>query len=280
VIIFIHVPSTSGTTLFENFSRTYGGRHVIRVFHTEPVDRVRNLFKKVGVFLKDDHPFITGKKPRIIKPILRQLISRPKANEKLGFIGGHLPFKALEDLYNPHDHKLITFIRHPVERLVSEYRRKVRNNRTDFFVGDLDTDLAELANRQKSMLSDFLLSKDDVETDVNILAKKIVSRYFFIGVAEKREQSLMLLMQKLGYPLEGLDLKLNVGSDENKRLSAEKGVRVVNDKYLPDILREKIEKLLAFDIKLYKAIKAEILSELDGVSSTPPAGEAPFKITN
>lgn len=181
LVIFVHIPKTAGTSL----------RIIIE----------RN-FDKQAIFTLD------GRDPQKSIEQFNQLSQEEKASFFL--VQGHGEFGALENL--PHQHiKYITFVRDPVERVLSYY---------SYILSDAFR--RPQAEKAESMsFKEYLLSKSDWQIDnhqtrmiagnvgpeygacneeVLERAKDNIIKYFhFVGLAERFDQSVLAMSRSLGW---------------------------------------------------------------------------------
>lgn len=162
-IIFAHVPKCAGTSL------------VGHLWGTRP--RVRNINYQ-----------------RVEQEFAAWLASKPAGQ----FVYGHLRSSDLARLESSGiDYRLITFVRHPVERLRSWYRYDASPQspiQADFVRRNPDFEAWALS-RRPNMMMDFLVG--EVESAAEYV-KKVEARFDFVGVAEYFEPCTRHLLAQLG----------------------------------------------------------------------------------
>ena len=229
IVIFVHIPKTAGTTL----------RNIIE----------RN-FDKQAIFAID------GRDPQKSIEIFNSLSLEKKASFSL--VQGHVAFGAIKNL--PHKQiKHITFLRDPVERVLSYY---------SYILSDsFRRPQAEIAENMS--LKNYLLSKCDwqmnnhqtrmiagsVPPDYGACDEKVLERaknnlikYFhFIGIAEHFDESILLMSKSLGWKIP-FYRRLNI---TRKRITQD--TIDEEEKYL--IMKEN-----SFDLQLYEFIRSRFES--------------------
>lgn len=172
--IFVHIPSSGGTTLWS----------VLRAATHNRVKRIRagGLDRNVAA--------------------LRQTVAEGAGD--FAVIGGHLPVGALDGLDD--GTRYFTFMREPCRRVESDYFRKLRNGRikppTDTGAG-----LVRHARRQRAYPLRLLtgLSKETVEAnyDSDAFAREVIDRvrerFALVGFTEAFDESLVALAKLLGW---------------------------------------------------------------------------------
>jgi Sulfotransferase family len=180
--VFIHVPSTAGTTLWTIFRRVYG----------EDVCRIRTGNVEAN------------------EETLRQLLSAPTGAPPL--VGGHVRVSALGMLRERA--RCISLLRDPVGRVVSHWYRKIRDGERPS-AGDPaapdPSDLAEFGEGWGLQGLEYLSSLDATELrrrnagfterDVDELCQMIWSNMWFVGFVEDYDRSLVALARRLGWPM-------------------------------------------------------------------------------
>lgn len=161
ILNFIHVPKTAGTSFRKAAEQVYGARRIVYDYNHRSAET---------------------------SPLVQEFIYEKQAPDPWGllaacgksnvaFIGGH--FRA--DKYTPlcGVNNTITFLREPIQRLVSEYRHFVRHN------GYKDTleSFYRLPRMQNRMTS--------------ILARVPLEALGFLGTTERYSECLALLDQRL-----------------------------------------------------------------------------------
>jgi hypothetical protein len=233
VVIFLHIPKTAGTTL----------RYIIQYQYKPPA-----IYELYG-------PSATHSQ-RLEK--LQRLSEAKKAEIKI--VNAHLGFGLHEFLPQPCTY--ITFLRNPVERVVSMYyyfQRTGNNYVQNLTLKDfIQTYGGARDNMTKYLSGEKLkIQLTDPNNEINYqcstesleIAKSNLKKHFkVIGLAERFDESLILLKKRLGWQLPLYD-KNNVSK---KRPSTKEVSK--------DTLNL-IEKFNEFDIQLYEYAK-ELFEEL------------------
>jgi len=206
-IIFMHIPKTAGTS-----------------FRTA----ARNFYKP-GNILRD-----YGKDSDVTSQEIKQFFYKNKDIAKLReaslsykLITGHYPAAKYKNIFT--DAPVVTFLRDPVERVVSEYHHLCNN------IG------------LKCSLRDFYLKKVYQNRQAQLLEGVPFSEMGFVGVTDLFEISLALFNNKYGTNLEYLEMN--------------KGKYTANKK--PSISQDEIEEITHLnkvDIELYQLAKDQIIA--------------------
>lgn len=231
IVIFVHLPKTAGTTL----------RYIIE----------RNFDKKT-IFTID------GKDSQKSINLFNSLGSSDKASFSL--IEGHLEFGAIK--YLPHKKiKYITFVRDPVERVLSYYSYILS-----------DSYRRPWAKNAESMsLKNYLLSRQDGSIDnhqtrwiagnvkweygacneeaLERAKNNIINHFHFVGITEQFDRSILLMSKLLGWRTPYYK-KLNI---TKKRITQ----GTIGDEEKSLIMEEN-----KFDVQLYKFIQSRFEQQM------------------
>lgn len=205
-VIFIHVPKTAGSSMYKVLKKSYGIR----------LERI-NDEKDVQQW---NHGLVYSSNNPVTKVIYGHIQAHPN--------WGNLYPKA----------KLVTWLRDPVERVVSTYYhwKTLKNGRSerqrDFTIQNLS--LMEFVKSEKY--------KPVVFGYHTYLGKIESSKYGFIGRTEYFEQDLVRLQDYLGRKLEFKGNRENINRDKPQ---------------IDDSQRREIEKVIASEYLLYHELLAQ-----------------------
>lgn len=210
-LISIHIPKTAGKSFYKTLQYVYGDKLDKRTNR-------KHYFHKKTLFNK------------LIKNI----------PESVSVIHGHLQFKHVRQIKEKHNSKVITWLRDPVDRVISNYyfvMKRIRENPKHPHQEMMDFTLIDYAKRKavQNRISKYLngLSLEDL---------------FFIGFLEDYDDDLKILGHKLGWPEQIPSFFENSGSGYKKDPTC--ATKVVTDD-----MREKIRDLNTMDIEIFKRAK-------------------------
>ncbi len=229
LVVFVHIPRTGGGSATSAISHAYG--------------RVKSAG---NVQLSDE------KSHRL----LGNIAANPEAWSGRA-LADHVPY-GLFARYLPADTRYITFLRDPVERVLSHYHFHARAGdeklratwRQDpALAGEIrpDDEVSLEAGLERGLTiynnfaTRFLYGGETLEPlppDALERAKANLDRFSFVGVTERLDESLVLLGRVLGVPLAGYHLR---HVTERPKADA-----------FPDTLIRQIEQHNALDIELYR----------------------------
>jgi hypothetical protein len=206
-LIFLHVPKTAGTTLKTILSRQYGPDEIAKCYYDKP--------------------------DKTLKGQLEKILSLSKSQaDRIKIVMGHMGFGLHEHLAWPCTY--FTVLRDPIDRAISSYyqtRRakfdKLRHdaqrlNLRDFVSSGL---LKAMDNGQTRLLSGAALNEDLLGKEVEYgacteemlqQAKNNLDDFAAVGISERFDESLMLLMQVFGWS-KPYYVKSNVGRNKTAR---------------------------------------------------------------
>jgi len=246
MVVFLHIPKTAGTTLRAIIEKNYKPEEIFSVDGKDPTKSVA-----------DFHGL--------------------PAEEKAGFslFQGHINFSVIDKL--PYDNmKCMTFLRDPVERVLSYYYYIVSDS--------LSRPQAEVA--KKTSFKEYLLSGDDPqlsnfqtkmvagegsswyeECDKNLLskAKDNLSNYFdFVGIAESFDESVLCMSKTFGWKTPYYK-RINVTKNRTARKNIDgEIIEIISEMnsydrelyvYAKEILHNNFSKRLnSFEIKKFKLL--------------------------
>jgi len=176
-ILFVHIPKTAGTSLNASAAKLFGTATVERDYgidapHTSDAVR-RFIYESETV---DQYGFLD-------------------ATHKAGtrWITGHSPADRFLHLFGATN--TISFVRDPVERVISEYRHLVR-------VGKMEQSLEE-----------FYKSEAETNKQFNMIGMPPWRAYHLVGSQDSYERCVALLATELGVALEVLSENVRPASD-------------------------------------------------------------------
>ena len=202
-VFYVHVPKAAGTTLTTCLAKNFKKRHNLQV-------------KNLDVAVK-----------RLI---------RKKNDQKWDFIHGHVRHNHIDDILKANFHVLpITFIRHPIERLISDYRYSISSAHptSQEFFREYPSFEEYIIKFPKNVASLFLVGK------VSSLDEYIekMKNFFFVGITSLLNFSYRVLCNAFDFPFEPLH-KSNVTLNEkhNKVILDDNLLNLIYEKHNLDIL--------------------------------------------
>jgi len=203
--IYVHILKTAGTTIrYEIFEKHYKGKYL----YDDMFKMKRNPDIK-----KFEHPVI-----------IENQKNHPKY-KKYNVIFGHFKY----DKYNHLNFPMFSFIRHPVDRVLSQYY---------YHKGLYEK------NGKKLSVMEFCRQWPNHMSDVLGDPKK----YKFIGVVDQMKRSFDMMCDYLELPRQHSIMKKRVGGDDMVKRTPKK-------------IRRKIEQLNDIDMQLYHMIMEKIRGE-------------------
>jgi hypothetical protein len=229
LLAFVHIPKTAGGSVMSMFTAAYSKKGV----------------KKTGNYVSNPE-----KTQRKISKALR-------VEGRVSF--GHTPYGALRHKLPP-DTRYVTFLREPVDRVLSHYYRhielkhpkQVRTERPttgwNAKANSIEEALVEMHLPQMSNLATRFLVSDpsppmatDLPAGALEDAKASLRAFAFVGIQERFEESLVLLQRDLG---------LGQIPYRNRHVSSGDARPTVDE--IPDEQRALIEEYNALDAELYR----------------------------
>ncbi|MFT4941269.1 MAG: hypothetical protein ACI88A_004337 [Paraglaciecola sp.] len=185
-LIFVHIPKTAGTSFRNSVAKIYSDKKFLQDYGQNSPETTKKVLNEV--YLKNN---------------LYGLL-----DEQVKVIGGHFLAKKYINISNLKN--IVTFLRDPVKRVISEYRHKQR-------IEDYQGSILEFA---------------EMPTNRNMMAHYLktipIEAVGFIGIAERYEQSLELFnknyglkvkVQHLNAALEVKDKHREIYSEELQRIA-------------------------------------------------------------
>ena len=247
IMVYIHIPKNAGTTFKEILARNYGAGY--HQFYTD----------RRGKLLKEDE--------------LRELISSLPTGARA--LSGHnlLPYP---DLIEQLSLNYVTLIRDPVSRAISlyHYERKTTHG-TDHISQRSFDDYLDVRPTIGGAITDFQTYNLTGGRDV-AEAKRILDRFFVVGLVERFDEFLCLLSHSLNGAFDAAYIPLNVSGDrvvsaETLTISQQKRILEMNraDSELFAYAGERLER----DLSVLTDLPG-MLSELNksSESRTSPSG--------
>ena len=211
LVAFIHVEKAAGTTFI----------HILR----------HNFFPgyaDVRPFFQESNGLFTGKDLRLMRRVL----------PGLRCIGGHAVVPYSDLFVNEPDARLITILRDPVKRYMSQYQHWVEKKR-------IDISFEEFMGREEFW--NFQTRKYAGEVDLGKAKEVLRSRFMLVGCVEKYDEFLVLLQHKLN----------DIGFDASYRPQNRAHNKIKVDDTLQRY-REDIEARNSVDIALHKYVIDEL----------------------
>ncbi|WP_216828248.1 sulfotransferase family 2 domain-containing protein [Alkalihalobacterium elongatum] len=212
VIIFLHIPKTAGSTFNSLIEKQYENNYTM-ISPKYGEEKVADYFNAIG----------------------------PK--EKLEVVRGHFPFGVHK--YLPQKNfTYITFLRDPIERVISAYYYMKSNPIHPYYYKMNQTSLYEFVSEKAFHWAVYnrqtcLLNGHGWNYDLDV-AKENITKYFsVVGITERFNESIKLLNDSLGWNICNIS-KVNVNPNKPKKSEIANEVR--------EVIKEKNQK----DIELYQ----------------------------
>jgi hypothetical protein len=215
LLIFNHIPKTAGTSLKQIITEQYRNQHCFLcyggVFGNQTIkDRVDELNKQL--LLEDNQP------------------NTVNDDKKIKAVIGHVGF-GLHTLIPQRQFQHLTFLRHPVERVISYYFDLNRQGIVGTEAGDQSKYI------QKCLETKFLIEADNWQTrylsgtgwqniilegkgkkiefgqcdsELLMLAKENLKQHYVFGIQDKFIESIELISNKFGWQASNQIVKLNM----------------------------------------------------------------------
>lgn len=195
-----------------------------------------------------------------------EIFNSDAGNIKLYAYGCHSSLFEIEKNINTSEFKLITFLRNPVDRILSEYRYCMERHRENPQIliahrlppqGNPIETASNVACKMLSGLDDHDPSIP-IETHFAYAKKTLAEKLFFLGITEKMEESIHLLYSRLGWKIPEKITAFN---------------KTDRDQHFSDEVLQAIAERNWADIALYET--ALILYDLQQHKTAPPTDSLP-----
>ncbi|MGM0650352.1 MAG: sulfotransferase family 2 domain-containing protein [Bacteroidota bacterium] len=238
MIYFIHIPKTAGSTFDEILSKQYGKQHILDLNNVE-IDME---------FKNDTH-----------KPKIESQLSK---KEEVIAATGHFRY-GLHNMIDQHQPaRYVAFFRNPKDQFLSQYYYclnleaypdiKKSFEATGNLQGFLDSDLMYYSvNMQTYFLTDTPGRKEFMEKQEAMLEEAVnhvESSFLFCGLAERFDESLVVLKELLGW--------------KKLPLYRKKKVNKYRDQHASNIdkLDKSIRDINAYDFALYEKVYSKFMA--------------------
>ena len=204
-----------------------GGRSFYEILKNEYVDKVDPRYKRIHYFPGKDYS--------------DKLINR--IPEHITIIHGHLLYEHVREIHLKYHPKVITWMRDPVERVISNYY---------FLMKRIREDIRDHPQKRKINYSLLEYARDCIINKATTYLKGIdLERLFFIGFLENFDQDLKLLGKMLEWKKSVPPIHINDSSKfETNALYPTKRHEITEE------IRQEIRELNLKDVKLYEKAKA------------------------
>ncbi len=254
-LFFMHIPKTAGTSLISILDQRY------------TVDEICPLHDSYQKFLT----------------------YTMEERARFRFIRGHFPYSLKDQL--PRPPRLLTFLRHPVARVLSavNQHRRLEQQGASFFeqrIGDISLEEfvqhprfgRAVQNVAVKYLNDILGYQSEQRKSLSLgLAKERLETFDVIGLVEQFEQSLELLAYTFGFPP---ILEVPYENVDPQRASRQAEVKQSTLDYIAETNREEME-LYEYAQKLFQErlehMRAE-KAQADDIAASSKPSELPTSV--
>ncbi|MBI4259639.1 MAG: sulfotransferase family 2 domain-containing protein [Actinobacteria bacterium] len=223
-LIFLHVPKTAGSTLYQVFGRQFRRSQIF-------VPRGGGGLGKTAylrhVVVGDMEPIVQHGLDRNRREVERLRALSPESATRIRVLLGHFWFGIHEAL--PGTATYVTMLRDPVDRVLSLYQHRrtrhgLRSTIEEYLAEDRDVQMRN-GQVRRFVGSASELFHVDVTDEMLATALGNLDRHFpVVGLTERFDESLVLMARRFGWPVRRLRyFPVNVGSGRPRResLSAE-----------------------------------------------------------
>jgi hypothetical protein len=234
LLAFVHIPKTAGGTVTNMLARAYSksGVNAAGNYMTGPEQAARKVTRRPGGW---------------------EAWQRKGGRVTIG----HVPYRVFRE-HLPLDTVYMTFLREPVDRVLSHYYRHIhrpdlqpanrvqarerrRERAASLEEALVETRLPQVRNLATRFLCGYPTRDEDLAASALENAKANLRNFWFVGIQERFEESLVLLQRMLG-----LDLVPYL----NRHVSVEGRRPAVHE--ITDAQRALIEEHNSLDVELYR----------------------------
>ncbi len=214
-LISIHVPKTAGSSFFRILKQVYGKESVLRL---NTMNLTEDQIEKISL--------------------------DPKNQDLLKVIHGHLKISQLDQIIQDYQPRIITWLRNPVERVISNYffsMQRVREGKA----------LARKSSTIDFSLIDYASIEENRNRASQLLDNRKLNELFFVGIYEQYEKDIEILGELLDWPLNIQIPHRKVGSDFISNNDCKTQFKDITEE-----MREEIAELNELDVILYNEAKS------------------------
>jgi hypothetical protein len=217
LVVLVHIPKTAGTSLKSMFARAYP----------------RDALTDAGNYLRSE------------RGVVAKLKSARLAKGRVAV--GHVPYGLARE-HLPPETRYVTFLREPIERILSHYHGHIRRTQRNLRLGvptaasleeALDTGIPELNNLATRLLCSDPSPMGYLRSTALEEAKTNLRDFAFVGITERFDESTVLLQRTLKIPAVPYE-RQHVGIGRARRED------------IPADQRARILEMNSLDLELYK----------------------------
>lgn len=212
-LISIHIAKTGGRSFYEILKNEYG-------------EKLDTRTRRVDYFPGKDYS--------------NALINSIPKN--IGVLHGHLHYKHIKDIHLQHNPKIITWLREPVDRVISNYYYMISR------VNEVGKKHSHYSKHRHTIIE---YAKDSVPNKMSKCLRGIsLEELFFFGFQESFDEDVRTLAKKLDWSEEIPNIRLNTGNSYD---SYETAPTKKSD--IDQSIMDEIAWINRDDIKLYEEAK-------------------------
>ena len=244
MIFFLHVPKTAGTTFYDVVKKNH--EHFLKPKMEEnPIFYLNSNLKNKGSALRLPGGYKTA--PQMLNILLE--LQTPEKLANIDFIGGHVGFGFHEYISQPVSY--ISFLRHPKERLLSDFKEHCKEGRYFY----------PMLKKQNFDFKVYLELLLEYNMD-NILTRQLAGPYdFFLRVRNPNDDSLYNSALANSKSIQFFEMDQFDGAlkyfKKNwgwKKISYSIKNKSLQDNYDIDLDEKLVTQVISQDINIYKAI--------------------------